>query len=123
MNTITVTGRLGKDPEQKTFGNTTTAKFSIASDVYERGEKKTLWFNATAFGRNVEQIMNQLTKGTLVTVSGELTIYERDGKTSLNVSVNQWQKLSSGVSDGQPRASQHHVEPATNDDYDPFADE
>lgn len=77
-NQVQLIGRLGQDPELKTFdsGNT-MCRFSLAtSDYYtdKNGERqeKTEWHNIVAWGKLAE-IMNEiLNKGEQVVIHGKL---------------------------------------------------
>ena len=71
---ITLTGNLGKDPEQdQTKGGTDVAKFSIATERYDFQKKEgvTVWVNVKAFGAQVPAIMKNLRKGSTVQVVTE----------------------------------------------------
>ena len=76
-NSVQLIGRLGKDPEVKTFGTKKKAAFSIATtDSYKnsKGEliKETQWHNLIAWGKTAGIIEKYLTKGSEVAVEGKL---------------------------------------------------
>lgn len=66
------------------------------------GDKKTTnWFRCTVWGKRGRSIAQYLTKGTKVTVQGELSIGSYDGKPQFDVRVNEveWQR-SEGAGGG-----------------------
>lgn len=76
-NSVQLIGRLGKDPEVKTFGEKTKASFSIAtSDSYknQKGEKieDTQWHNVVIWGKLAGIAEKYLKKGNEVAVEGKL---------------------------------------------------
>ena len=76
MNSITITGRLGRNPELKTAQNGTEyTKFVVACDRIKTKENKdpgTDWFNCTSFGRQAVFITTYLKKGSWVLVTGRM---------------------------------------------------
>lgn len=78
MQTFTVTGNLGKNAEcSKTQSGKDMVKFSIAS----KGYKETTWFNCVSFQDRHVKLAQYLTKGSVVSVSGELELRKvEDGK-------------------------------------------
>ncbi len=84
-NSVNLIGRLGKDPEVKTFGKSQKASFSIAtSDSYknQKGEKveDTQWHNIVIWGKLADVAGKYLKKGSEVAVEGKLIhrVYETD---------------------------------------------
>jgi single-strand DNA-binding protein len=84
-NSVQLIGRLGKDPEVKTFGEKKKAAFSIAtSDTYKNanGEKveDTQWHNVVIWGKLADVAGKYLKKGSEVMVEGKLVhrVYETD---------------------------------------------
>jgi single-strand DNA-binding protein len=76
-NSVQLIGRLGKDPEVKTFSNSKRASFSIATtDVYknQKGEKveDTQWHNIVIWGKLSEIAEKYLKKGQEVAIEGKL---------------------------------------------------
>ncbi|HSK13063.1 MAG TPA: single-stranded DNA-binding protein [Phnomibacter sp.] len=78
-NRVQLIGRLGGDPEVKTFeNNRKMAKLNIATnDFYQnaKGEKveTTEWHNVVAWGKLAERAEEYLLKGQEVMVEGKLT--------------------------------------------------
>jgi single-strand DNA-binding protein len=84
-NSVQLIGRLGQDPEVKTFGKSQKASFSIATtDSYKnaKGEKveDTQWHNIVIWGALTEVASKYLKKGMEVCVEGKLVHrnYETD---------------------------------------------
>ena len=96
MNTITVIGNVGRDPELR-FANTGTAvlKFSIADNYGRDDNKKTSWHNVTVFGEMAENVGAVLSKGQRVIVIGrneESEYTTREGETK-----KKWQIIADDV--------------------------
>ena len=91
MNKLILIGRLTKDPEIRTSGNVTIAKFSIAVDRrFKRdGEPEADFFNCTAFNKTAEFIEKYCSKGMKMAVEGRIQNdnYEKDGVKHYSVSV------------------------------------
>jgi len=96
-NSVQLIGRLGKDPEVKTFGDKKKASFSIATtDSYKnaKGEKveDTQWHNIVIWGPLAGVAEKHLKKGQEVCVEGKLVHrdYESEGvkKYVTEISVN-----------------------------------
>ena len=84
-NSVQLIGRLGKDPEMKTFGDKQKAAFSIATgDSYKnaKGEKveDTQWHNLVIWGKLADIAAKYLKKGSEVVIEGKLVhrVYETD---------------------------------------------
>ena len=72
MNTVTLAGRLGNDPEMRqTNSGTPVVNFSLATRT--RQNKEPDWHRIVAFGALAENIHKYKHKGDFVVVSGRLT--------------------------------------------------
>ena len=72
MNSICITGTLGRDMEQRAMPNgEPVGNFSVA-DSHGR-EKPTIWWNCQLFGKRVSALAPYLLKGQQVTVAGTVT--------------------------------------------------
>ena len=78
----------------------TVLKFTVAVDDRAGKEKTTIFFDASLFGKRGEALQQYLIKGTSVTVSGDLSKREHDGKTYLTIRVNDV-TLQGGKPEGQ----------------------
>ena len=76
MNSVSLIGRLTRDPEIRYGSETQTAvaRFSIAIDRMpgRNGEKQTDFPNIVCFGKTAELVEKYITKGRLVGVTGRL---------------------------------------------------
>lgn len=74
INSITLTGRLVRDPENKKFDSGKNAcKFSIANSRKYAGNEETSFFNCVAFGKLGEIIAQYRKKGDQIAVSGRIS--------------------------------------------------
>lgn len=77
---ITITGRLGRDPELKYLpSGDAVCTFSVATDrtfndKQGNRQKETTWFRVTVFGKQAETANKYLAKGRSVLVEGRLGI-------------------------------------------------
>lgn len=82
INTVVLSGNLGKAPEIKNNGELTIATFTIANGGWDSKTKQetTQWVNIVAFGGSAK-ICEKLNKGNKVIVTGKLRLrsYEKDG--------------------------------------------
>lgn len=90
MQTITVAGRVGKDAElRRTQSGDGVCSFTVAVDQRDGREKTTNWWRCTIWGKRGEALAPYLLKGASVTVSGEFSASEYEGKPQLNIRVNE----------------------------------
>jgi single-strand DNA-binding protein len=94
-NSVQLIGRLGRDPEVRTFSKSKKATFSIATtDNYknQKGEKveDTQWHNIVIWGKLADVAEKYLKKGNEVVVEGRLVhrAYEADGEKRYVTEVN-----------------------------------
>ena len=91
MNSISIAGVLGKDPELKQVGQDQVLSFTVADS--QGKEKPTLWWNCQMWGKRATTLQQYMAKGQKVTVSGNVQMREytdKDGnkKTAMDVRVN-----------------------------------
>jgi single-strand DNA-binding protein len=90
INTVTIVGNLGQDPEIRYTPNAVpVASFTIAVNEVYKGKdgqkvKKTHWFRVSAFQRLAEIVGQYCTKGSKVVIRGQL----RQGTWQDNEGVN-----------------------------------
>lgn len=99
MQTILITGNVGKEPEQRTTqGGDSVTSFSVAVRQGFKQDAPTVWFRCSVWGKRGDTIKQYLTKGAKATVVGELTIGEYQGKPQYDIRVNDvdWAKASGG---------------------------
>ena len=94
VNSVTLSGNIGRDPEiRATQNGTSVLSFSLA--VNERIKKGddwsdyTNWVDIVVFGRRADSLSKILSKGTKIAVSGKLryNAWERDGKKRSKLEV------------------------------------
>ena len=89
MKNIVVAGNIGKDAVVRTTqGGDRITGWSVAVEDGFGQSKRTLWFDCSWFGGRGEKLAQYLTKGSKITVSGDFSTREHEGKTYLQVRVN-----------------------------------
>lgn len=96
---VTVAGNLGKDAQMREAGKDNVCSFSVASETKVKGEKRTTWVDCSVWGKRGGALCQHLLKGSRVTVVGELSTREHNGKTYLSVRVSELALM------GSPRRS------------------
>ena len=87
MKSITIAGNIGKAAElRQTQNGDAVASFNVAVND-KRDKDQTYWFTCTLWGKRAQALSQYLTKGQKVTVQGDLTTREYEGKTYLQVNV------------------------------------
>lgn len=84
-NKVQLIGRLGIDPEVKTFDNGQMARLSLATSEKYRNAKgeqieNTQWHNVIAWGRTAEIAEKYLHKGQEVVITGKLETRQYEDK-------------------------------------------
>jgi single-strand DNA-binding protein len=119
MNSITVSGQLGKDSERRALGDgTPVLSFSVADSMGK--DKGAIWWNCSMFGKRADSLQQYLTKGQAVTVVGTVSEREwtdKDGqkRKSMDVRVNDI-ALQGGKREGSNQPQGGKQAPA--DDFD-----
>ena len=103
INTITIKGRLGRDPEvtekQGKNGTFAVAKFSVAVDRAFGDEVD--WFNCEVLGNRANVIDKYFKKGTVITLTGNIFSYKtKDGHKGWKVRVLDFDLPEFGEHDG-----------------------
>jgi single-strand DNA-binding protein len=99
MISAVVAGNIGKDAELRSAGSTSVCSFSVASSSKAKGEEVTTWVRCSLFGKRGEALVQYLTKGKSVCVSGGLTTREYEGKAYVELRVDDV-KLMGGKESG-----------------------
>lgn len=81
------TGNLGRDPETRSTSGGDVCSFSIAVKQGFGKDAPTEWFRCSAWGKQGEAFKRYMRKGMKVTVAGQMTIGEYEGKPQYNVRV------------------------------------
>jgi single-strand DNA-binding protein len=111
---IILVGHVGKDPESSAVGNTTMARFSVATTTRKKGrtgewKEETTWWKCVCFGQQADYTAEHIHKGDLVEVSGEAsteTWTDKDGKerTDAACKADRVRRLAQGGEGGASRA-------------------
>ena len=102
MNVFTVTGNLGKDCEVKAVGGSSVCNFTVAAKAGYGDKAQTIWLDCALWGKQAESgLVQYLTKGQSVAVSGELGSRDHDGKTYLTLRVNNISLVGGKTEGGQ----------------------
>ena len=101
MINVTVAGRLGKDAELRQAGNSQVCSFSVAGDTGFGDKKQSHWFNCSLWGNQGAALQQYLLKGQQVTVIGEYSEREYEGKAYKELRVNSIELQGGGQSQGQ----------------------
>ncbi|MDM3563010.1 single-stranded DNA-binding protein [Proteus vulgaris] len=115
INTITASGNLGKDCEQRwTPNGKAVASFSLPVKQGYGEHEKVSWVICKMFGSKAEKLPPHLTKGIKVTVTGEFVMEEwtsqsGEKKSAPVIIVNQ---LDFGGNGGNQAGSQKPQQPA-----------
>ena len=115
MNSISISGNIGKDSEMRFLPNgDPICSFSVADSMGK--DKPTIWWNCSLFGKRAEALSQYLTKGQQVTVIGNVTEREwidKDGgkRKSMDVRVSDV-ALMGGKRDQQSAAPAARPAPA-----------
>jgi len=93
INTVTIVGNLGQDPEIRYTPNAVpVASFTIAVNEVYKGKdgqkvKKTHWFRVTAFQRLAEIVGQYCTKGSKVGIRGQLQYRQWQDNEGINHNI------------------------------------
>lgn len=122
-NSITVAGNAGKDAEVKTLqSGESFCSFSIPSTVGFGDREQTVWFDVTKWGKGADKLAGFIRKGTPITVFGEFSTREHDGKTYLQIRADRV-KLQGGkqeASGGATKGGKPQFDDDDNSDFVPF---
>ena len=108
MNKVFLIGRITKDIETKSAGNSTLAEFGLAVNhkYTANGEKKekASFFNCKAWGKTGEIIAKYFQKGSKILIEGRLdqNSWEKDGqkRSSVEIIVESFEFMDGKKSDG-----------------------
>lgn len=114
MINVTVTGNVTKDAESRNVGSDGVTKFDVASNTKVKGEKQTTFLSCDIWGKRGTALLPYIKKGQSVTVIGELTRREHEGKTYLGIRVDHidLQGKSGGGGSSQDSGSSRSQAPA-----------
>ena len=104
MQNITLAGRLGGDATHRATDNSEVTSFNMAVDYGYGENKETYWWSVSMWGKRGAGLAPHLRKGTSVTVTGEFSKREHEGKTYLQCRANDI-TLQGGKPEGERQSS------------------
>jgi single-strand DNA-binding protein len=114
MQFITITGYLSKDAEtRQTQSGQTVTTLNIPVKQGWGDKEQTNWFRASVWGKRAD-FAGKFRKGEFVTVTGELTIGEYNGKPQYEINASDFHSVRTAPRDDAP---------AQSNDAGSFADE
>lgn len=111
MIEVIVAGNLTKDAELRQAGNSQVCGFSVAADTGFGDKKNTLFFSCSLWGNQGAALAQYLKKGNPVTVIGEMSEREYDGKQYKEIRVNSI-KLQGSRNDNQQNNQGYNNQPS-----------
>lgn len=113
MNVFTGIGRVGRDAELKyTQGGDAILKFSVAVDAGYGDKKATTWLDCAMFGKRGEKLAEHICKGDRIGITGELSTREHEGKTYVQIRLNDLTLLGGKRSSEEPQRGGGRSRPA-----------
>ena len=112
MNNFCFTGNLGGDVKVNSTGGSTVANFSVAVKSGFGDKAQTMWIACALWGKQAEsKLIDYLTKGQQVAITGELSTRDHDGKTYLQVRVSTIHLVGGKSEGGQQQAPRQQQSP------------
>lgn len=110
MKSIVIAGNIGKDAEtRQTQGGDSVTSWTVAVEERAGQDKRTVWFDVSLWGKRGEALAQYLTKGNRVTVAGDLSTREHNGKTYLVVRADQVTLMGGGKRDDDRQSNAARV--------------
>lgn len=123
MQTIFITGNVGKDPTLRTTQNgDQVLNFSVGVKQGYGDRASTNWFRVNVWGKRADSLSGIIRKGSKVAVSGEFSTSEYEGKTQLEVRAADIDVMTPR-DDATPRQQRQTSAPAGNDFADDLDDD
>lgn len=133
MNKATIIGNLTDNPQGRTVntanGTQNVCNFTVATNRYVHGQKRTTFFRVSRWGKQAENAMKYLLKGRKVAVVGPVeasayTAQDGSARARLEVYADEIEYLSSRQESGDqappPQASNYGEFTEVDDDELPF---
>ena len=104
MKNITIAGRITRDAVTRTTQqDDKVIGFSVAVDDGWGQNKRMLFFDCSLWGKRGDSLAQYLVKGASVTVAGDLSTREHEGKTYLTIRVSEIAMQGGSRADSQQR--------------------
>jgi single-strand DNA-binding protein len=111
MQQITITGYLSRDAEQRqTQGGQSVTTLNVPVKQGWGDKEQTNWFRANVWGKRSD-FAAKFRKGEFVTVVGELTIGEYNGKPQYEINASDFHSVRPAPRDGRGESKQGYDEP------------
>lgn len=108
MQKVFITGGLGRDGELKqTKAGEDVLSFPVGVSQGFGDAKTTNWYRCSLWGKRARNLQQYLLKGAKVAVAGSLQLGEYEGKTQLNITVDEVEFMSRA--DNQKPLDSHNV--------------
>lgn len=113
MNKWIGMGRLTKDPELRTSGDTKVARYTLAVDRRFSKDEQTDFINIVCFGKSAEFAEKYFKKGMKVLVTGRIQTgsYEKDGQKIYTTDI-----VAEDQEFTESKNASNNSEPASKDD-------
>lgn len=97
MKNVTIAGNCTKDAEMRTTqSGQKVAGFSVAVNGFADGQKTSMFFDVSLWGKRGENVMQFAKKGAKICVTGDLGTREYNGKMYLTVNANDFTPMGGG---------------------------
>lgn len=83
-----LTGNVTRDAELRTVGENKVCSFGVASNKKVKGEEVVTFVDVSMWGKRGEAICQHITKGKSLTVTGEQSMREHNGKTYIQIEAD-----------------------------------
>lgn len=123
MIIVTVAGNVGKNADLRNAGGSQVLNFSVAGTTGFGDRQQTVWFNCAIWGKRGESLAQHILKGDRVTVIGELSFREYEGKQYQEINVMDIKLQGGGTGASQSAESEKPVAQPTNDGSLDFDDD
>lgn len=110
---VTIVGNVGQDPQSIQGQRGNAASFSVGVSFGGGQNKTTEWFDCTAWSdKQAESILQYVSKGMRITVLGDLTFQEYQGKQQKKVKIHRYHTMGgSQPQQGQQQGQQQGRQP------------
>jgi single-strand DNA-binding protein len=120
MQIVTIAGNIGRDSElRRTQKGDEVAGFTVA--VSKGKDQPTTWWDCSLWGARAEKLAPYIRKGGKVTVTGEFSTREHEGKTYLQIRVSDIALQSRAEDSGHRAEPPAQASPHELNDEIPFA--
>lgn len=122
MLQLTIAGNIGRDAEAKQVSGSDMCSFPVAASTGFGDKKKTVWIDVTSWGKGSQTLAGFIRKGDPITVTGEMSTREHDGKTYIQLRADRVELQGKSGGQREDRGQQREQAPADDleEDFVPF---